>query len=81
MFRKHPQRVENFLEMCVLVPGAGGAAGARGVAHFQRAAVTSTESSAGSQPCSNRPRRTGIGVWDGGGQARKGSVIALGCIQ
>lgn len=67
MFRKHPQRVENFLEMCVLVPGAGGAAGARGAAHFQGAAVTSAESSAGGQPCSNRLGMTGIGVWGGGG--------------
>lgn len=75
MFRKHPQRVENFLEMCVLVPGAGGAAGARG------AALASTESSAGSQPHSNRLGRTGIGVWGAGGQARGGSVTALGCIQ
>lgn len=43
MFRKHPQCVENFLEMCVLVPGASGAAGAHGAAHSQGAAAASAE--------------------------------------
>lgn len=73
MFRKHPQRVENFLEMCVLVPGAGGAA------HFQGAAVAVTESSAGSQPCSKG--LGGMGMWGGGGQTTEGSITAPGWVQ
>lgn len=64
MFRKHPQRGENFLEMCVLVPGAGGAAGARGAAHFQGAALAVTESSAGSQPAATD--------WQGQGWGQRG---------
>lgn len=75
MFRKHPQCVENFLEMCVLMPGDGRAAGT--LLHTRSLQMSSSgfafESSIGS------PSQTalnwdaaGTGTWDGGGCGQGG---------